>query len=109
MLSQQKLEDAVFTYLWADKLCSRLVFPNPTTKQIRLALDLLPHFYPLWNKLPIEEKAEIIIDLFKFNIPIERITSVKPFKKILFKKVISDVTEHNSKIIIKTTKVRRLK
>jgi len=107
MLSQQKCEDAVFTYLWASEVCDKLKFPNPTTKTIRLSLDLLPHFYPLWKRAPLKEKAHLIIDLFKFNVPTERIINVKPFKRILFNTVISEVTEHNGKFIIKTKKVRR--
>ena len=107
MLSQKRLEDAVFTYIWADDIICDLMYTEPTTKQIRLALDLLPHFYPLWKRAPSEERAQLIIDLFKFDAPIKRITSVKPFKRILFKTVLSEVTEHNGKYIIKTKKVRR--
>lgn len=80
---------------------------NPTTKEIRLALDLLNHFYPLYKNADIETKADFVKDIFKFNIKKERITKVKPFKDILFKRVIHSVKEQNGKYIIKTIKVRR--
>lgn len=81
---------------------------QPTTKEIRLALDLLRFFYPLYTKANIETKAEFIKDIFNYDCNIQRIINVKPFKKILFKKVISKVNKKsNGKYKVKTIKVRR--
>jgi len=84
---------------------------NPTSKEIRLALDIVSQCYPLYKRASMKTKAEFVKDVFKFDVSIERITRVKPFKQILFKKVITKVKPiPNSKrcqVIIK--KIRKYK
>ena len=64
---------------------------NPTSKEIRLALDIITQCYPLYKRADMKTKAEFVKDIFNFNVPLERITRIKPFKQILFKKIITKI------------------
>jgi len=81
---------------------------KPTNQELRLALELVDHAYPLFkNVLSPKEKAEIIESLFGWIVPTGRISNLPSFKKILFKVVIVSVTQHNGKYIVKHKKVRK--
>ena len=81
----------------------------PSKKELRLALDLVDHSCPLFkNIMTAEEKAEVIKNLFGWEVPIQRITNLPSFKKILYKTIIVSVTKHNNKYIIKHKKVRKI-
>ena len=81
---------------------------NPTTKDIRLALDLVDILYPLYKKADIHTKAEFAKDIFHFDVSVERIESVAPFKQILHRKVIKGVKNvANGKAQIQTMRVKR--
>lgn len=79
----------------------------PNRRELRLALEIIDQHYPLYKKADAETKADFVRDVFKFDVPTEKVTNLKSFKKILFKTVIVSVTEHNGKYIVKHKKVRR--
>ena len=79
----------------------------PNRRELRLAIELVDQAYPLFkHTYCAEDKAQLIRDMFGWEVPTERIANIPPFKKILFKTVIISVTEHNGKRIIKHKKVR---
>lgn len=81
---------------------------EPTTGDIRLALDLVEFFYPLYKKADRRTKAEFAKDIFHFDIPVERVERVAPFKQILHRKVIKGVKNvANGKAQIQITRVKR--
>jgi len=75
---------------------------RPSNKTIRLAKDLAKQHAPL-----MLDHNDTVRSILGTKISNERIQKVKPFKAILFKKVISDVTYLNGRYIVKTRKVRR--
>jgi hypothetical protein len=79
---------------------------KPSTGDIRLALELVDLFYPLYKKADLHTKAEFAKDIFAFDVPVERIESVAPFKQIVHKRVIAGIkTSANGKQIL----VKRVK
>lgn len=61
---------------------------KPTSKEIRLALDIVTQCHPSCKKTNDKTKAELVIDMFNFDVSPERIMRVTSFKNILFKKII---------------------
>jgi len=83
---------------------------KPTTGEIRLALDLVEFFYPLYKTADRYSKAILVKEIFAFDIQIDKIERIAPFKQILFKRVISGVkTQANGQQQITTMRVRRKK
>lgn len=91
--------DLAETRALVDKIRSR----NTTNKVIRLAKDMARQTGPMM----LDHNDQVRSILGVKDLSDERIDSVKPFKEILFKKVITKVTFHNNKYIIETKKVRR--
>jgi len=80
----------------------------PTTKDLRLALDLVEFFYPLYKHADRKSKAILAKEIFHFDVSVERIERVAPFKQILYRKVIKGVKNvANGKKQIKTMRVKR--
>ena len=80
----------------------------PTRKELRLALELVDHAFPLFkNIMTPAEKAEAIESLFGWKVPEKRIANLPSFKQILYKTVIVSVIEHKGKYIVKHKKVRK--
>ena len=71
---------------------------NPTSKEIRLATDIVKEQYPLWRNAGREVLAEFVKDIFNYDVPVERIARVTPMKRVLFRRV---VTVRNNKIVIR--------
>jgi hypothetical protein len=68
---------------------------------IRLGVDLVEFFYPLYKKADLRTKAEFAKDIFAFDIPVEEIVRVAPIKQYLYKRVIAGVkTSANGKQIL---------
>lgn len=81
---------------------------HPSKGEIRLALDLVEFFYPLYKKADLHTKAEFAKDIFHFDVPVERIEGIAPFKQILHKQVIKGVKNvANGKQQIITMRVRK--
>jgi hypothetical protein len=81
---------------------------KPSKGDIRLAIDMVEFYYPLYKKADLRTKAEFAKDIFAFDIPVEEIERIAPFKQFLFKKVISGVkTVANGKQQIQITRVRK--
>ena len=82
---------------------------NPTTKEIRLALDTITQGYYLRKKASAKLKAELIKNTFNFNVSLERITRIKPFKQILFKTIITKVRPipNSKRYEVLTKKIRK--
>jgi hypothetical protein len=80
---------------------------NPTKGEIRLALDLVEFFYPLYKKADLHTKAEFAKDIFKFDIPVALIEDIVPFKQVLYKKVISGIKTSANGKQIQVKRVRR--
>ena len=81
---------------------------KPTTKDIRLALDLVEFFYPLYKDADKHSKAILAKDIFAFDIPVEQIERVAPFKQVLYKRVIAGIkTVANGKQQILIKRVRK--
>ena len=82
---------------------------NPTTKDIRLALDLVDILYPLYKKADKRTKANFTKDIFHFDVSVECIERVAPFKQILYRKVIKGVKNvANGSAQIKIMRVKRI-
>ena len=74
---------------------------RPTKGEIRLGVDLVEFFYPLYKKADLRTKAEFAKDIFAFDVPVDEIVRVAPFKQFLHKRVISGVkTSANGKQIL---------
>lgn len=80
---------------------------KPTKGDIRLALDLVEFFYPLYKKADLHTKAEFAKDIFSFDIPVEQIERVAPFKQVLYTRVISGVKTSANGKQIQIKRVRR--
>lgn len=79
-----------------------------TNKDLRLALDLVEFFYPLYKNADKRSKAILVKDIFKIDTSIDDLEKVPDFKKILFKDVIDGINESaNGKIKVKVTRVKR--
>jgi hypothetical protein len=76
---------------------------NPTSSDLRLALDLIDDMYPLYKSLDRMSKVDFLKDIFKMDVSQQRIHRLNPHKKLLFKGVIS--LNDKKQIIIK--RVRR--
>jgi hypothetical protein len=80
---------------------------KPTKGEIRLGVDLVEFFYPLYKKADLRTKAEFAKDIFAFDVSVEEIVRVAPIKQYLHTRVISGIkTSANGKQII-TKRVRR--
>lgn len=80
---------------------------KPSNREIRLAQELIDMMYPLYKHADPKTKAEFVLDTFKYDTTIDHILKVKPFKKILFKKVFVGVKPTtNGKYEILTKRVR---
>lgn len=82
---------------------------KPTNKEIRLATEVVKQMYPIYKRSNKETIANFVKDIFSMEVPIERITKVKSFKEILFKKIIVGVesipnTNKNKTIVKKVRK-----
>jgi hypothetical protein len=74
-------------------------------KEIRLLSELIDIKFPV-RKSDVEIKADLIRDLFKFDVPVEQIKRVAPFKQIIHTRVIAGIkTSANGKQIL----VKRVK
>jgi hypothetical protein len=81
---------------------------EPTTKDLRLALDLVEFFYPLYKGADKRSKAILAKEIFHFDVPVERIERVAPFKQILHRRVIKGVKNvANGKAQVQITRVKR--
>lgn len=104
MLSKETFNKLVLYELERDELPIRLIWnKNPTTKEIRLAKDIIIQMNPLFKK-DKDFIAENVKQIFKLNISKERINNIRSFKNILFRRIIDGVNKDGN-VIIK--KVRR--
>jgi hypothetical protein len=81
---------------------------KPNKSEIRLALDMINQTYPLWRKCQNEAKKGFLEDIFKFDISVEKLDNLKPFKKIVKKELISThIVKNKPQVkIIKTIRRR---
>jgi len=82
---------------------------RPNVKELRLALELIDVMYPLYKKADKRTKAEFVKDVFKYDVEIDHIMKIQPFKKILFRKKIVEVKkikEGKYKTIIKRVRIK---
>lgn len=82
---------------------------RPSKREIRLALELIDMMYPLYKNADPKTKAEFVLDTFKYDTTIDHILSVKPFKKILFKKVLvgtKPIGDGKYEILTKRVRIR---
>ena len=79
---------------------------EPNRGEIRLANEIVDQMYPLWRGCPSKAKKGFLEDIFKFNVSVEKLDNLKPFKKIVKKELISTVNVKN-KTIIKIVKIIR--
>lgn len=78
-----------------------------TTQEIRLLLEVIEDFYPT-RKKDAAIKADLLKDILNFDIPVERIEGIAPFKQILYRKVIKGVKNvANGKAQIQIMRVKR--
>jgi uncharacterized radical SAM superfamily Fe-S cluster-containing enzyme len=75
---------------------------NPTSSDLRLALDLIDDMYPLYKSLRNEDRLGFLKDIFKMDVSYKRIHRLNSHKKLLFKGVIS--FNDKNQIIIKRVK-----
>jgi hypothetical protein len=77
-----------------------VLVPNctPSNKQLRLALDLVDVLFPLFRKLPAEDKVDALKDVLKISTTKEKLQKLTSHKDLLYKYV---VTIKNKKIITK--------
>jgi len=68
---------------------------SPSSKELRLALDLIDELYPLFGVLPITDKVDALKEVFKMNTTVDRLQRLHSHKEIVFKSVI---TIKNNKI-----------
>ena len=80
---------------------------KPTKGEIRLGVDLVEFFYPLYKKADLRTKAEFAKDIFAFDVPVDEIVRVAPLKQYLHKKEISGIKTSANGKQIKVKRVRR--
>lgn len=78
---------------------------KPNRGEIRLAIDMVEFFYPLYKKADLRTKAEFAKDIFAFDTPIEELVRVAPFKQFLSRSIISGVKTSANGQQITTTRV----
>ena len=78
---------------------------KPTKGEVRLAIDMVEFFYPLYKKADLRTKAEFAKDIFSFDTPIEELVRVAPFKQFLSRSIISGVKTSANGQQITTTRV----
>jgi hypothetical protein len=61
----------------------------PNNKELRLALDIYKQHYPLYKKSDMFTQRDFIKDLFNYEVTTTKIYGLRPFKKIVKKKVIN--------------------
>lgn len=86
---------------------SLILSNKPTKGDIRLAIDMVEFFYPLYKKADLRTKAEFAKDIFSFDTPIEELVRVAPFKQFLSRSIISGVKTSANGKQIQTMRVRK--
>lgn len=79
---------------------------TPSNKDIRLAIDLAKQLNPLF-KFDVREQVDLIRRICKYDVSEQKILSIKPFKQILFKEVITSIKYKDGSYRIKLIRVRR--
>ena len=78
----------------------KLNIKYPTKGDLRLAVDMVEFFYPMYKRADLRTKAEFAKDIFAFDVPVEEIVRVAPIKQYLHTRVISGIkTSANGKQI----------
>jgi len=76
-------------------------------KEVRLLSELIDIKFPT-RKTDIEIKADLIRDLFAFDIQADQLKNIAPFKQILFSRVIGGVkTSANGRIQVQIKRVKK--
>jgi hypothetical protein len=92
-ISKQKVENKFNNFRKIDiPLLSISLRDKPievSRKKIRLYIDLIDEWYPLYKNADINTKLEFITDVFKCNCSIEDINRLKSFKDITKKQIIT--------------------
>jgi hypothetical protein len=74
-------------------------------KEIRLVQELINLQYPTKD---IEIQADLIRDIFKFDIQADQLKRIAPFKQILFSRVVGGVkTSANGRIQVQIKRVKK--
>jgi len=79
---------------------------TPSNRELRLAIDLAKQLNPLF-KFDVREQIDLIRRICKYDVSEQKILSVKPFKQILFKEVITSIKYKDGSYRIKLIRVRR--
>ena len=76
-------------------------------KEIRLLSELIDLKFPV-RKSDYEIKADLIRDLFAFDIQADQLKHIAPFKQILFSRVVGGVkTSANGRIQVQIKRVKK--
>ena len=80
---------------------------KPTKGEVRLAIEMVEFFYPLYKKADLHSKAILVKEIFAFDVTVEEIERVAPFKQYLHKRVISGIKTLANGKQIQIKRVRR--
>ena len=81
----------------------------PNHGELRLALEFVEDNYPLFKHADLKTKADFIRDIFKYNFPTKRLKAIKPFKKFIYRTIVTSIKARNGKYIVTTKKVLKHK
>jgi len=92
-ISKQRIEDKFKSFEKIDipllTISYKRNHSEVSRKKIRMYLDLLDSWYPLYRNADVTTKAEFISDIFKCNCTKEQLEQLQAFKQITKKKVIT--------------------